>query len=167
MSNFSLEAFSNALTHELKPYGAKVSIIEPTSLKTKIIDKALPVLKERRQKELSNKYTSNEKLNQIFKREREDYDIDQFNQQSISLTPTKKVLEVCRDALYGENPKKRYFVTVDPNLFEQGLKSVLNVATQIYQNNEHEITKEDLHNLLDSVLREEEEYVRSSINWRD
>jgi short-subunit dehydrogenase len=165
MSKFSIEAFSNALMHELKPHGVKVSIIEPTSFKTKIIDKAVPVLKERKQHVVNQKGVSTEKVNQIFKREIAAFDIDQFNQQWLTLPPPEKVVEVCWDALFGEHPKKRYFVTVDPNVFRQGLKSVLNVAAQIFQSNEHEITEEDLHNLLDSVLNEEDEYVRSSIDW--
>ena len=164
MSKYALEAFSNALMFELKSYGVKVSVIEPTNFKSKIFEKAVPSIRGRKQKVRDKNLYNNDKIYKIFRQEIEAFDVDQFNQQWASLPSPDKVVKACWDALFEEEPKKRYFVTVDPNIFKQGIKSILNIVGQIYRNNEHQITKEDIHDLLESVLDKEEEYLRTAID---
>jgi hypothetical protein len=80
-----------------------------------------------------------------------------------NLPEPKKVALTVDHALFNDNPKRRYFVTAEESIFKQGLKSIMTVASQIYLDNEHGITKKDLHDLLESVLGEENEYVRTSV----
>ncbi|MFW9995870.1 MAG: SDR family oxidoreductase [Candidatus Odinarchaeota archaeon] len=159
MSKYAVEAFSNALMHELRNYGVGVSVIEPTSFKSNIILKAVPDIKRRARKSDTG----------MHKKEIESFgtSLDQIVQQIANMPSPDKVAEACWDALFSKKPKRRYFVTVSPLVFKQGLKSLLTVVSQIYQDNEHGITVKDLHSLLDSVLEEQEEYVRSSADWKD
>jgi len=165
MSKYAIEAFSNALMSELKNHGIQVSVIEPTSFKSKILDKALPTLNGRKQEAIKKNLYSNDKIYKIFKREIEALDLDELHQQWARLPSPEKVVEACWDALFAKNSKKRYFVTVDPKVFKQGIKSILNIVGQIYKNNEHGITKGEIHDLLESVLNKEDEYIRTTIDW--
>ncbi|MHA2226556.1 MAG: SDR family NAD(P)-dependent oxidoreductase [Candidatus Hodarchaeales archaeon] len=154
MSKYALEAWSNALSHELKE--VKVSIIEPTSFSTSIVRSVLPILEERVQ-QLSSSIFNEEFLEVV------NYWKTQGVKKWENLPEPKKVALTVDHALFNDNPKRRYFVTAEESIFKQGLKSIMTVASQIYLDNEHGITKKDLHDLLESVLGEENEYVRTSV----
>jgi len=117
-SKFALEALSDALRVELRPWQIPVSIIRPGQVRTSIFDKARDALDKRRgeiPEQLKNGY------DMMYSRAAE------FNERGAkSLTSPEKVAGVVFQALTAKRPRPRYHVGMDA----YGMKLVNSVVPQ-------------------------------------
>lgn len=148
MSKFALEAWSNALSLELVDYNVRVSIIEPGNYKSNIVNAAIPVLMERFQ----------QTTNSLFQKEIESImsqDEDVINKRE-KLLPPEEVANAVVDALFNEHPKPRYLVIsqLESDLFTLILKSQFIRVLQLFKDNNHGFTVEDLRKLFNEVINE-------------
>ncbi|MFX0172353.1 MAG: SDR family oxidoreductase [Candidatus Hodarchaeota archaeon] len=144
MSKHALEAWSNALSQELKDYNVKVSIIEPGNFKTNIFNSTAQLVLERFQQPIDS--TFKKELEGIFAIG------SQADEEFEKYPSPEKVANAVMDALFNENPKTRYLVINDRSGFAKMLKHIMIKLSQVFQENEYGITKEELHKLLDTVL---------------
>lgn len=104
-SKFALEALSDTLRVELRPWRIPVSIIRPGQVRTSIFDKARDALDQRR--------------SEIPEQLKNGYDVmysraAQFNERGAnSLTSPEKVASVVQQVLTARRPRARYHVGID------------------------------------------------------
>ena len=148
MSKHALEAWSNALSQELKNYNVKVSIIEPANYKTNIVNATIPVLIERFQQTTNSLFQKD--IESILSQEEE------VTNKRENLLPPDEVAEAVLDALFDEHPKPRYLVIsqIENELFPLILKSKFTEVLQLFRNNNHGFNVKDLRDLLDEVINE-------------
>lgn len=148
MSKYALEAWSNALSQELKNYNVKVSIIEPANYKTNIVNATIPVLIERFQQTTNSLFQKD--IESILSQEEE------VTNKRENLLPPDEVAEAVLDALFDEHPKPRYLVIsqIENELFPLILKSKFTEVLQLFRNNNHGFNVKDLRDLLDEVINE-------------
>jgi len=149
MSKYALEAWSNALSQELKNYNVKVSIIEPGNYKSNIVNASIPVLVERYKKTTNSLFQ--EEIESIMSPEEE----GKNNREN--LPSPDEVADAVLDALFNEHPKARYLVIsqLESKLFPLVLKAQLVEVFQLFKDNCHRFTVKDLRNLLDEVIKED------------
>ena len=100
-SKHAVEAFSESLRRELKPYGIKVIIVAPGSIST-------PIWKTVKEQKDQNKYYKT-KYAMPFKRILNS--LERFDQNSL---PMKELAKVIIQSIESKNPKIRYNPTRDP-----------------------------------------------------
>ncbi|MFX0206183.1 MAG: SDR family oxidoreductase [Candidatus Hodarchaeota archaeon] len=146
MSKYALESWSNALLMELEPYNVKVSLIAPGNFSTNITNAAIPILVKRYHQAAESMFQND--IEAMFAKIRERPDI------WTSVPTPEDVAEAVMDALFNENPKPRYLIIsqVETNLFTEVLRSQMIKIGQLFDENTHGITKQDLHNMLDDVI---------------
>jgi len=148
MSKYALEAWSNALSLELKNYNVKVSIIEPGNYNSNIVNATIPVLVERFQ----------QTTNSMFQKEIESIlsQKDDVKNRREKLPSPDEVANAVLDALFNEHPKTRYLVIsqLETEIFPLVLKSQFVKILQLFKDNTHGFTLKDLRNLLDEVISE-------------
>jgi len=107
-SKFALEAASDALRLELRPFGVAVSIVEPGSVKTPLW---------RRSTESSLKI-----MDDVAAETRSDYDAMIRNvtrlaqRQEMNAIPPEQVARVIERALFARRPRARYLVGIDARI---------------------------------------------------
>ncbi len=148
MSKYALEAWSNALSQELKDYNVKVSIIEPGNYKSNIVNAVIPVLLKRFQQTTNSLFQK--EIESILSRE------DEVTNTRKELPSPEEVADAVLDALFNERPKPRYLVIsqVETDLFPLVLKAQLTKVFQLFRENTHGFTVKDLRNLFDEVINE-------------
>ena len=100
-SKHAVEAFSESLRRELKPYGIKVIIVAPGSVST-------PIWKEVKKQKDQNKYNKT-KYGISFKKILNS--LESFDQNSLSM---KQLTSIIIKSIEIKNPKIRYNPTKDP-----------------------------------------------------
>jgi NAD(P)-dependent dehydrogenase (short-subunit alcohol dehydrogenase family) len=107
-SKFALEALSDCLRAELKPWGIEVSIVEPGAIKTRMFDKARDSADEilRALPPDGVRYYGPEI----------DVMRNLIAMQVRSAVPAERVAKVVEHALTARRPRARYLVGVDANL---------------------------------------------------
>ncbi len=138
-SKFALEALSDTLRVELRPWRIPVSIIRPGQVRTSIFDKARAALDQRR--------------SEIPEQLKNGYDVmysraAQFNERGAnSPTSPEKVAGVVLQALIAKHPRARYHVGIDAHgmkfanafmpqpLIDRALASVMRVLKPVDQAN--------------------------------
>jgi NAD(P)-dependent dehydrogenase (short-subunit alcohol dehydrogenase family) len=107
-SKFALEALSDCMRVELKPFGISVSIVEPGAIKTKMFDKAAVSVDEiiRTLPADGLRYYSSE-IETIRK---------VIAMQDRSAAPAERVAKVVEHALTASRPRARYLVGFDAHL---------------------------------------------------
>ena len=148
MSKYALEAWSNALSLELKDYNVKISIIEPGNYKSNIVNAAIPVILERFQQTETSLFQKD--IESILSQE------DDATDKMEKRPPPDEVADAVLDALLNEYPKPRYLVVsqLENDLFAFVLKDQLIRVIQLFRDNNHGFTEKDLRNLLDEVIKE-------------
>ena len=115
-SKFALEAISDALRVELRPWGISVSLVRPGQIQTAIFDKARTALAERTEQippELKQGYSK------LYLR------AAHFNERGAqSKTSAEKVARAVLKALEARRPRVRYLVGLDAWLL-QGLRDLV------------------------------------------
>jgi NAD(P)-dependent dehydrogenase (short-subunit alcohol dehydrogenase family) len=107
-SKFALEALSDCLRSELKPWGIEVSIVEPGAIKTRIFEKARNTVDEvlRALPPDGVRYYGGEI----------DVMRNLIAMQDRSAVPAERVAKVVEHALSAKRPRARYLVGVDAKL---------------------------------------------------
>jgi NAD(P)-dependent dehydrogenase (short-subunit alcohol dehydrogenase family) len=146
MSKFALEAWSNALLQELKLHNVKVSLIEPGNYSTNITGTAAPLLIERYQQAAESMFLKDIEAMMAWINER---------METWTSVPTpEEVVEAIMDALFSENPKPRYLVISqeETELFSFVLRSQITKLGQLFKENTHGVTKQELLSLIDEII---------------
>ncbi|MFW9995202.1 MAG: SDR family oxidoreductase [Candidatus Odinarchaeota archaeon] len=146
MSKHSLEAWSNALLQELKVHDVKVSLVEPGNYSTNLTSAAAQIMLERYQQAAESMFRDDIEamMNRLSER-----------MGTWTSVPTpEEVVEAVMDALFNENPKPRYLVIsqVEPQLFTEVLTSQIIKLGQLFKDNAHGVTKQDLLSLIDEII---------------
>jgi NAD(P)-dependent dehydrogenase (short-subunit alcohol dehydrogenase family) len=106
-SKFAIEAISDVLRFELKPWGIKVVLVDPGNITTPLWNKTLEEA-QRKREELPNR----ERMEELY-RDEIDAVIHLSKQQSTKGTPPSAVAKAIEKALLAAKPKTRYFVGPD------------------------------------------------------
>jgi len=146
MSKYAIEALSNALLQELEGYNVKVSLIEPGNYSTNIVRAATPIVMERYQKAAESMFQND--VEAMMKR------ISERSEIWTSVPTPEEVVEAIMDALFNENPKPRYLVISqeETELFTYVLRSQIIELGQLFKENIHGVTKQDLLKLIDEII---------------
>ncbi|MHA2095504.1 MAG: SDR family NAD(P)-dependent oxidoreductase, partial [Candidatus Hodarchaeales archaeon] len=146
MSKFAVEAWSNALLQELKMHNVKVSLIEPGNYSTNITSTATPLLLERYQQAAESMFQKDIEAMMAWISER---------METWTSVPTpEEVVEAIMDALFSENPKPRYLVIsqAETELFTFVLRSQITKLGQLFKENTHGVTKQELLGLINEII---------------
>jgi NAD(P)-dependent dehydrogenase (short-subunit alcohol dehydrogenase family) len=146
MSKYALESWSNALLQELEAYNVKVSLIEPGNFSTNISNAVIPILVERYQQAAEGVFQRDIEAMMAKIRER--------TEVWTSVPTPEKVAEAVMDALFNVNPKPRYLVIAEEEayLFTEVLRSQMIKIRQLFMENTHGVTKQDLQKLFDEII---------------
>jgi len=108
-SKFAVEAFSDAIRQELKPFGIQVCIIEPGFHKTPIVTQRVPELVDKMMREqgaaIKEEYGDAFYAGML-------QGSDRFRKGEIGGDPTR-VIDAMEDALLSHSPNSRYLVGLD------------------------------------------------------
>jgi NAD(P)-dependent dehydrogenase (short-subunit alcohol dehydrogenase family) len=146
MSKHALEAWSNALLQELEMHDVKVSLIEPGNYSTNITSAAAPLLLNRYQQTAESLYQKD--IEAMMAR------ISERIETWVNVPTPEEVVEAIVDALFNENPKPRYLVISqeETDLFMFLLRSQIIKLGQLFEENAHRVTKQDLLRLIDEII---------------
>jgi NAD(P)-dependent dehydrogenase (short-subunit alcohol dehydrogenase family) len=144
ISKFAVEALTDILHFETKPFGIKAITIKPGNVQSDISKALAPILKQRIAEYEKSAYKS--ELSSLF----DNLDNPDYLERSQYETPDK-VVNAIIDALYSPNPKSKYLVASqgDTNF---ALKWMFRVAAQLNQKHEHSMDRDVLHEMLDTEL---------------
>ncbi|KAJ7385408.1 hypothetical protein OS493_016492 [Desmophyllum pertusum] len=112
ITKYGVEAFSDALRREMSPWKVRVSIIEPGSFNTGLLDgnRAEIILRQRWE-------ALSEEVKNDYSEEYLDKTIKNFHKGlSICSSDTYKVVDAVVDALMSSHPQTRYQVGIDSKL---------------------------------------------------
>jgi NAD(P)-dependent dehydrogenase (short-subunit alcohol dehydrogenase family) len=146
MSKFAVEAMSNALLQELEMYDVNVSIIEPGNYLTNITSTAAPLLMDRYQQ--ANESMFQKDIEAMMNR------ISERMETWTNVPTPEEVVEAIMDALFSENPKYRYLVISqeENELFTFLLRSQITKLGQLFKENTHGVTKQDILSLINEII---------------
>ena len=99
-SKFALEGLSDSLRNELKPFGIRVTILEPGKIETPIWSKALQQLTTKEEEMSSDGHSLYQPLDDFYRH----YAANE------KATPMSELLAVLQKALEAQHPKARYTV---------------------------------------------------------
>jgi len=103
-SKHALEALTDSWRLELRPWGIKVSLVEPGEVDTPIFDKGLETLRKARE---TYPAEARELYGPVF---------GLAEQQERRMIPPERVAKVVEHAIFARNPKRRYLVGPDARL---------------------------------------------------
>ena len=146
MSKYAIESWSNALEQELEMHDVKVSLIEPGNYATNIVRSSTPYVRGRIQEAAEGEFANDIQEMVTVLRERNDV--------WKSVPTPEEVIEAIMDALFNANPKPRYLVISkeETDLFTEVLQSKLIELSQLFKDNTHGVTKQDLLNLFNEII---------------
>ena len=145
MSKHALEVYSDILRKELKPYGIKVSAIEPSEFRSPIISKSIPVNVERAKRH--RPILSRKEIERIVK---DTYD---YAKTIENAEPPDRVARAIVDALFSAAPHWRYLVGNEKGDLTYEQQVLLAKVIQINRGSEYRQTKAEIHSLLDKTWR--------------
>ncbi|WP_298537056.1 SDR family oxidoreductase [uncultured Algibacter sp.] len=145
MSKHAMEAFTDALSAEMKKFDVHVSAIEPGNYNSKIIES---LIKRMESNDISFK-------NSLYKEEFEKL-ISAYGADRSRFKDPKEVSDAVEKALFSDNPKPRYMVV--PNEMEANwtITQILREMVQLNENQSYKYDREALIEILDKVLAETE-----------
>lgn len=142
ISKHALEAYSDNLREELAQFGVSVSAIEPGTFESLITASSFPFLlspeqvaRSRFREELVAYYQMLEVPDEKF---------------GTKYPPPTRVAEAIFDALFSETPKPRYLVGSREET-KDVVRKVLSTLSQVNQNHEHSLSREELLEIFDEV----------------
>lgn len=140
MSKHAIEAFTDSLAAELGPRGVFVSVIEPGNFKSKIrrttTGRTIEKIKA------SGEMTAEE--------------LAEMEQQTaareLSLKDPDAVSAAVVDALFGDDPKRRYMVVPDASEAEMTINKAIEELVQLNERQEFSYDRDQLVEMLDNAL---------------
>ena len=142
MSKHAVEAFTDVLSAEMAQFDVQVSVVEPGNYNSRIA--------ENFKKRMDSKDPSFE--NSLYK-ERMESLANNSGDRSQFKEPTE-VAEAVENALFSENPKKRYMVVPNEREGEITIKGIMREMVQLNQDQTYTYDREELIDMLDELLAE-------------
>ena len=140
MSKHAIEAYTDCLAAELEPLGVRCSVVDPGNFRSRIFDSMVERMKAKGYTGKGSRYE--ERFRGIL----ED-GIDRSNEAD-----PLPVAEAFLHAMKSESPKLRYLVTPNENQANRTIQAVLRRAVELNRDQKHELSREQLHQLLDRTL---------------
>ncbi|MCF6262791.1 MAG: hypothetical protein L3J24_04295 [Xanthomonadales bacterium] len=141
MSKYAMEAYSDALYAEMKKFDVQVSIVEPGNFNSKVIQNMKTRIKK-------NNSTYKESL---FKQEM--LGLEQYfpTDRSVFESPDA-VSAAVMDALFSENPKRRYMVVPSQGEAEFTIKGAINTLVELNKGHAFSYDKKAMMLMLEQAI---------------
>lgn len=143
MSKHALEAYTDALSQEVKKFDVQVSIVEPGNFRSNIMKNMHKRLAQIESDGLTTLYKDEHKAMIAFTEADRSHHKDPV-----------AVANAVVHALFSEKPKLRYLVTPVQAETDYTLRTALRRAVQLNQGHLHSLEKEALASMLDSLTKE-------------
>ncbi len=140
MSKHAVEAFSDALSAEMKKFEVKVSVVEPGNYNSNVIKSMRDRMKNNHTNTNDSAYKQeHENLKKFIPAER-----SQFK-------PPTEVSNAVIHALFDNKPKHRYMVVPNQREAEMTIKGVIKKLIQLNESQAYKFDREALINMLDTT----------------
>lgn len=139
MSKHGVEAFTDALAVELKPFNVEVAAVEPGNYKSQIVASMVERMKKANRKSEKSRYPS----------------ILDIMPEPLDRSQYKEPDDVARAALHfltSETPKRRYMVVPNKREAEITIKQVLRELVELNEGQTYSFTKEELITMLTEAI---------------
>lgn len=141
MSKYAMEAYTDALYAEMKKINMKVSIIEPGNYNSKVLIN------------MRNRIKNNKSINRnsLYKEEMSGLEQYMPTDRSVFKTPNDVSAAVV-DALFSENPKRRYMVVPVQGEAEFTIKAAINTIVDLNKGHAFSYNKAQMMSMLEKAL---------------
>jgi NAD(P)-dependent dehydrogenase (short-subunit alcohol dehydrogenase family) len=143
MSKFAVEAYTDALADEMDEAGVHVSVIEPGSYKSEIREKVI----------LHAMGKTPDEADTLSDEERKRF--DEMLARNDALKEPDEVAAATLDALFAENPKRRYMVTPNEEQAEMTIRAALTRAVQLNADQPYSYDLDELVEMLEELMTQQ------------
>jgi NAD(P)-dependent dehydrogenase (short-subunit alcohol dehydrogenase family) len=142
MSKFAVEAYTESLAADLKDSGIHVGIVDPGGYRSKIREKVTMF-------QLTGSYELNQKLT-----EEQQKALDGAIERNSKLKEPDEVAEAVMHLMMNDKPKLRYMVAPTKDAALATVKTTLGRVVQLNDDQQFELTRDELVAILDELLKE-------------
>ncbi len=145
MSKHAMEAYTDSLAIEMDKFGVKVSIIEPGGFNSKIGPKVYQRMK-------ASGYDFDQSL---YKDEWENsWVLENEGNYDMKNDVPAEIAAAVIDTLESDNPKRRYMIVGEADTAKNTVRKAMTEMLQLNYKQKHELSKEELVQMLDELLAE-------------
>ena len=139
-SKHAIEGFTDGFAAEMARFGVHVSVIEPGNYNSEITQKSVLKMAEQDYAQEGSPWASDVQR------------MVEYGSDRSRFKDPDEVAEAAVQALFAENPKRRYMVVPDAGEAEMTIRQVITELVQLNEGQPYEYTRDELVAMLDAAL---------------